>query len=71
MLSVFDTIIAPAALRFCPDIILVSAGFDAHWKDPFQGLQLRCTQLDACLSVCLSAAGVGAGAGPGTTAAMG
>jgi acetoin utilization deacetylase AcuC-like enzyme len=41
MLSVYDSIIAPAVERFCPDIILVSAGFDAHWKDPFQGLQLR------------------------------
>jgi acetoin utilization deacetylase AcuC-like enzyme len=32
--SVFDQIVAPAALRFRPDLILVSAGFDAHWRDP-------------------------------------
>lgn len=41
MLHVFDRVIAPAAERFCPDLILVSAGFDAHYLDPFQGLQLR------------------------------
>ena len=41
MLGVFDSLIAPAVERFRPDIILVSAGFDAHWQDPFQGLQLR------------------------------
>ena len=38
----FDSLIAPAARRFRPDIILVSAGFDAHWRDPFQQLQFRC-----------------------------
>jgi hypothetical protein len=41
VLSVFDALVAPAAERFRPDIILVSAGFDAHWRDPFQQLQFR------------------------------
>lgn len=41
ILSVFDSVIAPATRRFRPDIILVSAGFDAHWRDPFQQLQFR------------------------------
>lgn len=41
MLHVFDRVIAPAAERFRPNLILVSAGFDAHYLDPFQGLQLR------------------------------
>lgn len=41
MLRVFDGVVAPAAERFQPDIVLVSAGFDAHWRDPFQQLQLR------------------------------
>ncbi|KAL4422935.1 hypothetical protein ABPG75_009132 [Micractinium tetrahymenae] len=41
MMHVFDGVVAPAAERFRPDIILVSAGFDAHWRDPFQQLQLR------------------------------
>lgn len=39
--AAFEEIVAPAAQRFCPDIILVSAGFDAHWRDPLAGLQFR------------------------------
>src|SRR5438270_959653 len=31
---VFRQVMAPAADRFDPQLILVSAGFDAHWKDP-------------------------------------
>ena len=33
-------IIEPAADRFKPNLVLVSAGFDAHWLDPLAGLQL-------------------------------
>jgi acetoin utilization deacetylase AcuC-like enzyme len=33
-------VIAPAAQRFKPNLVLVSAGFDAHWLDPLAGLQL-------------------------------
>ena len=36
-------IITPAAGRFQPDLLLVSAGFDAHWRDPLAGLQLSLT----------------------------
>jgi len=36
-------IIAPAAARFAPTLILVSAGFDAHWADPLASLQLSTT----------------------------
>jgi acetoin utilization deacetylase AcuC-like enzyme len=32
--AVFRQIMAPAADRFDPQLILVSAGFDAHWNDP-------------------------------------
>ncbi|MQL71115.1 hypothetical protein Taro_003491 [Colocasia esculenta] len=39
MRAVFDEIIAPSAQRFKPDIILVSAGYDAHVLDPLAGLQ--------------------------------
>lgn len=31
---VFDEILVPAAQRFKPNLLLVSAGFDAHWRDP-------------------------------------
>ncbi len=39
-LAVMDEIIMPAVVRFRPELILVSAGFDAHWADPiaFMGL---------------------------------
>jgi acetoin utilization deacetylase AcuC-like enzyme len=33
-------IVAPAAWRFQPQLILVSAGYDAHWDDPLAYLQL-------------------------------
>jgi acetoin utilization deacetylase AcuC-like enzyme len=38
-----EEIIAPAAARFAPDMLLVSAGFDAHWADPLASLQLSTT----------------------------
>ncbi|MBI3242139.1 MAG: histone deacetylase [Chloroflexi bacterium] len=38
----FDEIILPAADRFQPNILLVSAGYDAHWRDPLASLQLSC-----------------------------
>ena len=33
-LHAFDRMIAPAMTRFAPDLLLVSAGFDAHSEDP-------------------------------------
>jgi acetoin utilization deacetylase AcuC-like enzyme len=32
--EILSEVIKPAAERFQPDLILVSAGFDAHWRDP-------------------------------------
>lgn len=37
---VFRQVMAPAAERFDPQLLLVSAGFDAHWKDPLGGMYL-------------------------------
>ncbi|KAJ6737304.1 HISTONE DEACETYLASE [Salix viminalis] len=39
MRTVFDEVIVPSAQRFKPDIILVSAGYDAHVLDPLASLQ--------------------------------
>ena len=36
----FDTILLPIARRFQPQLILVSAGYDAHWNDPLAGMAL-------------------------------
>ncbi len=33
-LAVMDELFVPIARRFKPDLILVSAGFDTHWRDP-------------------------------------
>jgi acetoin utilization deacetylase AcuC-like enzyme len=40
MAQLMADVIHPAAARFHPNLILVSAGFDAHWLDPLAGLQL-------------------------------
>ena len=37
-INVFRNILMPAALEFDPDIVLVSAGFDAHIDDPLAGM---------------------------------
>ena len=35
-----ETAILPRIDRFAPDLILISAGFDAHWRDPLASLNL-------------------------------
>jgi acetoin utilization deacetylase AcuC-like enzyme len=37
---IFQEVIGPAAWRFQPQLILVSAGYDAHWDDPLAYMQL-------------------------------
>jgi acetoin utilization deacetylase AcuC-like enzyme len=37
---VYDELLTVVAERFQPDLILVSAGYDAHWDDPLAGLRL-------------------------------
>lgn len=38
--ELYQQVLTPVARRFAPDLILVSAGFDAHWDDPLAGLGL-------------------------------
>lgn len=38
--AIFEQIVWPAARRFQPQLILVSAGFDAHWHDPLAHMRL-------------------------------
>src|SRR5438552_491346 len=38
---VFEELILPALRRFRPDLILISAGYDAHWGDPIDGAGMR------------------------------
>jgi len=41
--KVYEEIVIPSLHRFKPDIILVSAGYDAHWDDPLANLNLSLT----------------------------
>lgn len=38
--AAYEQLVLPIARRFQPELILVSAGFDAHWDDPLAGLAL-------------------------------
>lgn len=38
--KLFETVLLPAAQRFQPQLVLVSAGFDAHWQDPLARMNL-------------------------------
>jgi acetoin utilization deacetylase AcuC-like enzyme len=40
---IYDEVLVPAARRYKPQLILVSAGYDAHWDDPLAGLALSLT----------------------------
>ena len=37
-LLAFTEVLVPVARRFRPDLVLVSAGYDTHWRDPLGGL---------------------------------
>jgi acetoin utilization deacetylase AcuC-like enzyme len=38
--QVWNDVLWPAAEAFRPDLVLISAGYDAHWSDPLAGLAL-------------------------------
>jgi acetoin utilization deacetylase AcuC-like enzyme len=39
-LRVFDDVLAPVARQYRPEFILISSGFDAHFRDPLGGMQV-------------------------------
>jgi acetoin utilization deacetylase AcuC-like enzyme len=39
-LATFREVVEPAVARFDPDLVLVSAGFDAHAEDPLAGMEV-------------------------------
>ena len=53
---VFAEVVWPAAERFAPDLMLISAGFDAHWVDPLANMQLSLTGYDHLARECLQMA---------------
>jgi acetoin utilization deacetylase AcuC-like enzyme len=42
-LNAFQRILAPAAREFQPEVIFLSAGYDAHWLDPLASMHLSVT----------------------------
>jgi len=38
--AAFETVILPRAAAFSPDFVVISAGFDAHMRDPLANLNL-------------------------------
>jgi acetoin utilization deacetylase AcuC-like enzyme len=38
--QIFEELVWPLAERFDPDLVLVSAGYDAHWNDPLAQMNL-------------------------------
>ncbi len=53
-LKVFKKILTPIALEFNPELIFVSAGYDAHWMDPIGGMNLTVSGFDAIMLEILS-----------------
>ena len=51
-LAVFEDRVVPAVLAFAPDLLLVSAGFDAHEEDPLGGLELTDAAFRALGAAC-------------------
>jgi acetoin utilization deacetylase AcuC-like enzyme len=41
--QVFQELVRPVAERFRPDLLVVSAGYDAHWSDPLAHMNLTLT----------------------------
>src|SRR5690606_18701981 len=37
---VWAEVLAPIVRRFQPELVLLSAGFDAHWRDPLAAMRL-------------------------------
>ena len=54
--KIFADVIWPAAERFDPDLILISAGFDAHWMDPLASMQLTLEGYDHLARECIKMA---------------
>src|SRR6185503_2433670 len=52
---VFDEVILPVLQQFAPELLIVSAGFDAHERDPLGGMRVT-TPAFAAMTMALRAA---------------
>ena len=51
-LSLIEHVVMPVARAYRPDLILISAGYDAHRDDPLGGLGSRPRRSRACRAAC-------------------
>lgn len=49
-LAAHREVLRPAAEQFEPELLVLSAGYDAHWKDPIGGLHLTVDGFARCVS---------------------
>lgn len=54
--ALFADVVRPAIERFDPDLMLISAGFDAHWVDPLASMQLTLEGYDYLARECIQLA---------------
>ncbi|MEO1751758.1 histone deacetylase [Thiofaba sp. EF100] len=47
LLALYDQVFEPVMARFKPDMLLVSAGFDGHWRDPLSRQNMTLKGFDA------------------------
>ncbi|HEY6546942.1 MAG TPA: histone deacetylase [Vicinamibacteria bacterium] len=59
--KVYREIVEPIGRAFDPELVLVSAGFDAHKDDPLAGMELTPAGYSQLMDVCLGIAGGAAG----------
>ncbi|KPL04122.1 MAG: hypothetical protein AMJ90_01930 [candidate division Zixibacteria bacterium SM23_73_2] len=55
-IEVFENILYPEAIKFSPDLILISAGFDGHKDDPLSNLNLSAAGFKRLTQVVLNVA---------------
>jgi acetoin utilization deacetylase AcuC-like enzyme len=44
--AAFENVILPQLRKFAPELIIISAGFDAHYRDPLASLNLKAEDFD-------------------------
>jgi acetoin utilization deacetylase AcuC-like enzyme len=44
--AAFENVILPQLMKFAPELIIISAGFDAHYRDPLASLNLKAEDFD-------------------------
>jgi acetoin utilization deacetylase AcuC-like enzyme len=54
--TALEQVLIPAAHRFRPDVVLVSAGFDAHWRDPLASMRMSIAGFGALATIVQSLA---------------